>query len=208
MKINLLSVFFICSILIIGCGKTAEQTPEPENATPKTLAEPTSGGVLNSDTKFSRAYYEDDIIEKLFAEALEKNEQLKKLHDKIIAMPNIQSDSLVAFNQYQSNNEQYWEVTNQYLEQIQDTVLRAATRKNFELLEMTYKGKINKHITAKERLAKQVAELNDRLVLMKLLITQQMMLNYQNNELPNIKSMEDLIKDYDKLIQETKQFGK
>jgi hypothetical protein len=94
------------------------------------------------------------------------------------------------------------------LEQIQDTVLREATRKNFELLEMAYKGKINKHITTKERLAKQVAELNDRLILMKLLITQPMMLNYQNNELPNVKSMEDLVKDYDKLIQETKGFGK
>lgn len=207
MKINLLSVFFICSVLIIGCGETAkEETAEPENATPKTLAESTSEGVLNLDMKFSRAYYEDDIIEQLFEEALGKNEQLKKLHDKIIAMPNIQSDSLAAFYQYQSNNEAYWEATNQYLERIQDKVLREETRKAFKTLEMTHKGRISSHIAAKEKLEKRAAELKDRLILMKLLITQPMIQNYQNNELPNVKNMEDLIKDYDKLIEEMKKY--
>jgi hypothetical protein len=35
-----------------------------------------------------------------------------------------------------------------------------------------------------------------------------MMQNYQNNELPNLKHIEGLLKDYDQLINETKKYVK
>ncbi len=50
--------------------------------------------------------------------------------------------------------------------------------------------------------------LNDQLILMKLLITESMMKNYQINEKPNIKTLENIINEYDMLIKETEEYTK
>jgi hypothetical protein len=213
MKINILSVFFICSILIVSCGekknKSVSISENSASETPEILVNPESesGRKVDFFSSDSRGY-ESDIINKLYDEALEKNEALQSLHDRILMMPSIKSDTLSAFNQYESNNAKYWESVNAHLAQIQDTVLRATTRQVFEQLETSYNGKISGHLATKQRIKKRADELNDRLVLMKLFVTKVMMENYQNNELPKVKNMEALIKDYDKLIREMKEMTK
>ena len=149
-----------------------------------------------------------DNIQELYEEALEKNKELQTLHNRILNMSSIKGDSLAAFNRYKRNNEEYFKSVNEYLAQIQDTVLREATRQTFEQLEKSYSGKISGHLSAKEKLGQRANILNDRLILMKLFITQSMMQNYQNNELPNLKHIEGLLKDYDQLINESKKYVK
>jgi hypothetical protein len=211
MKINILSLFFISILLLTSCSKNEESTTSEslETVTPTILVNSKSESRRKVDffSSGSRSY-EVDIIHKLYEEALDKNKELQTLHNRILDMSSIKSDSLAAFNLYKRNNEEYFESVNKYLAQIQDTVLREATRQTFEQLEKSYSGKVNGHLSAKEKLGQRANILNDRLILIKLFITQSMMQNYQNNELPNLKLIEGLLKDYDQLINETKKYVK
>ena len=196
---------------MISCSKNEESTrlESLETATPAILINPKSEirGKVHFFSSGSRSY-EVDNIQELYEEALEKNKELQTLHNRILNMSSIKGDSLAAFNRYKRNNEEYFKSVNEYLAQIQDTVLREATRQTFEQLEKSYSAKISGHLSAKEKLGQRANILNDRLILMKLFITQSMMQNYQNNELPNLKHIEGLLKDYDQLINESKKYVK
>ncbi len=55
-------------------------------------------------------------------------------------------------------------------------------------------------------LDKRASLLSDQVILMKLILTQSMISNYQRNELPEIKPLESMIKNYDDLIEQTKEY--
>lgn len=210
MKINKIIIGFLCIALTASCNWQKTEPTEPENAetaTPEVLLEEEkpSRGIDVSYIKGSR--YDKDIVSQLYEEALEKDAALKALNDKIVGMPSVLNDSLRAFNNYVSQNSDYWEDTKNYINQIQDEALKASTAKAFEDLQKAFDNKIAAHESAKATIAKKSIALQDRFVVMKLMITQNMMNNYQNNEFPDIKSMEDLIKEYDKLIQEAEKMS-
>ncbi|MFK7946052.1 MAG: hypothetical protein AB8G11_00565 [Saprospiraceae bacterium] len=210
MKINKIIIAFLCIILTISCNWQKVESVEPENsetATPEVLLEEEkpSRSIDISYIKGSR--YDKDIVSQLYEEVLEKDAALKALNDKIVGMSSMQNDSLRAFNNYASQNSDYWEDTKNYINQIQDEALKASTAKAFEDLQKAFNNKIAVHESAKATIAKKSIALQDRFLVMKLMITQAMMNNYQKNELPDIQPMNDLIKEYDKLIQEAEQMS-
>lgn len=210
MKINTIIIVFFCTIITISCNQRVEPT-EPENietATPKVLLEEekTARNIISSVK--SRAYYEKDIINQLYEEALEKDAALKALNDKIVTMSSVKNDSLRAFNNYVVQNKKYWEDAKSHIEQIQDEALKASTTKVFEDLEKAFYNKITAHENAKSTIQQKTKILQDKFLVMKLMITHAMINNYQNNELPDINSIKGLIKEYDKLIKEAEAISK
>lgn len=195
---------------MISCNQRTEPT-EPENsetATPEVLLEEDKPSRSIDVSYIKGRRYEKDIVSELYEEALEKDAALKALNDKIVLMPGVQNDSLRAFSNYKSQNLDYWEDTKSYISQIEDETLKASTAKAFEELEKAFYNKIAAHENAKKTLNQKATALQDRFVVMKLMITQSMMNNYQNNEFPDIESMKGLIKEYDKLINEAEQMSK
>lgn len=191
-------------IIFTNCDKIEQTEGTPEEIltnTPEVLDE------NSSDYKWSSKRYDNDIISKLYAEALKKNKSLKSLDDRI---HKVNSDSLntltKSFTKYSNTNNNYWTKANQYIGYLNDSILKQETGATFKNLELNYRESIAKHENKLKEIRKQSATLNDRLVLMKLMVSQSMIKNYQVNEKPDIQELETLLKQYDTLIKKTDEF--
>ena len=205
MNTNPKTLFFsITIIFFISCNNKPinnKDTKENiENETPEVLDN------KNSDLSSISKRYDSDIISKLYNEAVEKNSNLEKLNNEIRKISYIKNDSLSNFYKFSQTNNNYWSNATKYINQIQDSILKESTLEFFKSLESQYLSSIadfdQKNSTIKER----DITLNDYQILMKLSITHPMIKNYQLNERPDIKVLEKIISDYDKLIKETKEY--
>ena len=205
MKIKTL-IIVIAVGFITSCNSQQDDATTPETietATPEILLEENTLSQSFSYLKSGR--YKADIISRLYSEALEKDSALRVLNEKIEMMSSIKEDSLQAFNNYKSVNEDYWKSAKSYIDQIQDETLKTITAKAFDDLEKVFYAKITNHEQVNLTIQQKSIALQDRLLVMKLLVTQPMILNFQNNEFPDIKTMESLIEAYDALIQEAEK---
>jgi len=96
----------------------------------------------------------------------------------------------------------------QHIGYLNDSILKQETAALFKNLELNYRESIAKHENKLKKIREQSTLLNDKLVLMKLMISQSMMKNYQVNEKPDIQELETLLKQYDALIKKTDEFTK
>lgn len=200
-------IIIITTILIFSSCEKKEQTERtPEEIltdTPEVLDE------NSSDYKWSSKRYNTDIISKLYTEALEKNNVLKSLDEDI---HNMNSDSLnvhtKSYIKFSNTNDNFWANANQHIGYLNDSILKQETAALFKNLELNYRESIAKHENKLKKIREQSTLLNDKLVLMKLMISQSMMKNYQVNEKPDIQELETLLKQYDALIKKTDEFTK
>jgi len=203
-KMKLYSIIILSVTLsVFSCdesGKSVNQ--QNQNQTPEVFNESELEQEISSVSK----RYWDDIVSKLYDEALENNAKLHKLDDDINEMHHITNDSLKLYRKYASTNSNYWSTANNYIEQLSDSLLRISSKEFFKQFEIAYSHKILKHKAVLDTINKRSVLLNDKLIIMKLLISASMMENYQSNELPDIETMRRLVSEYDKLIKETTEF--
>lgn len=203
MKIKTVCIALI-SATILSCSNKEKQNLSPEeiiSKTPEMLDRSQSG--IGSWSK----RYDSDIITKLYEEALEKNENLKLLNTKIKDIRESSIDSSFTFNKYTQANNRYWLTVNNYIENINDSILKQSTKTLFSTLESNYKTSISKHEEEFININKSRLMLEDQLILMKLITTQPMISNYQKNELPDIKSLKKINEEYNGLIEQTKLYS-
>jgi hypothetical protein len=150
--------------------------------------------------------YEADIIQKLYQEALDKNQELNALNNRIIEIDNLKNDSLELYYKYINQNRNYYNTVDNYINMLNDSALKDDVNAIFEKLENEYSQSISMHERSVELTNTRTKMLNDRLILMKLFVTVPMMSNYQKNELPDIKTIKFIAEKYDTLIDATKPF--
>ncbi|RKD92866.1 hypothetical protein [Mangrovibacterium diazotrophicum] len=152
--------------------------------------------------------YDSDIIQQLFDEAVETNESLKSLTSDLKKVREHKSDSLMAYEIYRRNNQDYWNTLARYSSQLSDSTLRQDLNKLIE----TLKAKQLKKTAQLDEVASQVdsatQKLNDLEILMKILVTQPMMSNYQRNELPNLKTVESVKEALESSIKQLEPYAK
>ena len=197
----------IFCLFALSCAKQ-------ENKEEVVLQNPTPE-VLNDSKKdinprsISRKYsYGPNIIDELYKEAKSKDPELRNLSKEIAEMSQLRVDSLAAFNKYSRTNKQYWRNVKLYVDQLNDSTLKNRVRATFLEMERNYDQKIAKHNTRLDSLGKKQQVLNDREILMKLIVTLSMMQNYQENELPDIQSINYLLSAYDTRIRKTEPYIK
>jgi len=202
-------VFLIIATITFSCndstkkGIKADAETEELNETPQSLEE-------NADFELGSLSkrYDADIISKLYEEAIEKDTQLKRLNSDINKMSVFKSDSLAEYLKFSQSNRHYWLRANSYVDQLQDTILKESTRELFQALELKYQTKMSAYEESLSLISEKTIVMKDQLIVLKLLITAPMMNNYQINEKPNIKTLENIIDQYDKLIKETQGYTK
>lgn len=198
----------IFSILLISCSqnKKIETTENIEDllGTPEAL----NDNKTNSSYSFSKRYHEN-IIDKLFHEALDKNKELKELN---IRINEILADSLQEktndYLAYRKNNVEYWNTAKSYVNNISDSIRKIEILKIINKLEKNYERKLINHENKMDSITSLQLHLSDQKILMKLFITQKMINNYQNNELPEIDKLESMIKDLKNIVKQTKEYSK
>ena len=89
---------------------------------------------------------------------------------------------------------------------LNDSILKESTTAVFDKLACDYEKRMIDYSNKIEILDQRTINLEDQLILMKLMVTQPMIENFEINEKPPIKILEDLIKNYDDLIKETQVY--
>ena len=204
MKIT--KILVLVSILLMGCSddKKKESDLDNINDTPEVLNE------SKSEVSFLRSKrYDKNILEELYGEALGKNEKLDKLNELI---EEITSDSLYdktsAYLKYTNINNRYWNTAKSYANKLNDSIKRIEVLAIIDKLETSYTKRIANHETKMDSIADLKRNLSDQLILMKLFVTEPMIYNYQSNELPDIEELKSIIKDYEKAIENSKEYTK
>ena len=189
-------------MLFFGCSDNSE-SESFENSTPETL--------INDEKEYridfaSKKRWEKDIISMLYKEALDKNPKLRDLDNRINQIEQIKIDSTESTLNYLEKNEDYWGIADHYIRGISDSLLREATIEAFKVLENSYLNKTDKFISKLSEIDKNEVVLRDQAILLKLIITESMIKNYQINEFPNIETLEKINNQIQELSNETKEF--
>lgn len=204
---NMTTQRFILLIFIVSMtfSCTNNQTNNTlEAQTPEVLQDNKSELDISRLGKYS--YRGQDIVKLLFDEAVNKDPQLNKLVNNIDRLREQNTDSLASFKQYMGNNEEYWTTLQNYITQISDTSLSKELSDFFKVKEINYNNSIAT-LTAKEtEIGNKEQKLQDMEIVMKLLVTSPMMMNYQKNELPDINTLKLIIADYEKVMKEVEPY--
>jgi hypothetical protein len=198
-------ILFLSLILFYNCSEKNNEKINLEdlNATPETLEQTDSKISYSSISK----KYEGNILEELYQEAIEKNEKLKILNERI---KEISSDSLQTktneFIKYRNVNNDYWNTAENYANNINDSIAKKSMIGIVEKLKEKYGKKVAEHETKMREIEVLKSKLNDQIILMKLFVTEPMISNYQINELPEKNKLESIIKDYNELMKKTEEY--
>lgn len=191
-------------LILVACKRESKtQTMQAQAAleTPEVLNENSSFDVAKSYPRYNK-----DIVQKLYQEALEKNEQLQQLDDQIAAIFEKSGDAVSEFHDYTNVSQEYWQTADRYINSISDTALRAKTAALFKSLAADYNASLKDHNEKIASITVRKASLQDQLYLLKLFVTQPMIKTFQENEKPDLDQLQQILKDYDSLINETKTF--
>uniref|UniRef100_UPI0025915872 hypothetical protein n=1 Tax=Carboxylicivirga marina TaxID=2800988 RepID=UPI0025915872 len=201
-----IQIALISLVIISGCiRRQTTESPnqtEPVNETPIALQETK---IIDEIGKYS-SRYNNNVIAKLYSEALENNTELKELDNQIKDIRRIETDSLFEYEDYARINNQYWSAVDNLLRQMKDSVLHDATKELVDDLKSNYNKSVSDFETQKKIIRNNRISLKDQHLLMQLFVTVPMIENFRRNEKPSVKSLEYVAKEYEKLILESKQY--
>ncbi len=147
-----------------------------------------------------------DIVDHLYQEALDKDANLKLLEKKIGNIDEDIADSLSNYNEYLNYNELYYTSAQNYIHQIGDSTKRAFIESYFTASNENFSNKISKFSNLPETTSALKRELKDQHVILKLIISEQLIKIYQENE-PDLAPIKAVNNELLELINECKEYS-
>lgn len=197
------------ALLLLGCSekKEIEEMPISEvTTTPDVLFQPDASSTSSSYSFSKRG--KEDVITQLFDEALQKDKELRGIWERVEKLPSQQRDSLAEYHKYSKINKEYWSDANRYISRLKDTVLRNKTSMLFKGLEESYSKLVESMTKEKTTLEILNRKLNDQKVILKLVVTHQMIKTYQKNEKPGLDKLKNMTEECMQLNKEIGVFIK
>jgi hypothetical protein len=201
-NITLLSTFIF--LTFISCNNNSGIESKPNQETPKALDNTESSYAIIS----KRGGYED-MVESLYSELSEKTPELSQLEDNIENLRKSKGDSTEKFNLYNQKNKVYFNSVNGHIEQIKDAVLRDKMKVLITNNLSNYNSKVSSHLDLLKAIDAKNVTLNDLYSVLKITRTLPLIKKYQEESLPNPKSLigfskrlDETLKNIDKLIKE------
>jgi hypothetical protein len=198
-SIIIISAFI--SFFFFTC-KQQEGKEEPKPDTPKALQEKNSSGYL------TKSRGEEDLVESLYSELVEKTPALKELEETIEKLDIQKQDSLKSFEKFNQKNTSYYSSAKQHLGQISDSLLRLKIKSIIDNSLNNYNSKIARHKSLVSILSSKDSNLTDLHIVLKLVKTIPLMEKYQVENTPSSKPIEEVIKDFDRAIQKANTLAK
>jgi hypothetical protein len=203
-KISQIGIYISIIFLVISCNSTGPtKVVQPENDAVPELFEKQESSVSSFSKYNSRG---DNLIENLFEEAREKDPHLDQLVKNIEEFDSYAYQQLIKMDQYSKNNEKYWKSVAYHISQIKDSVLQKQMQSSFNTLENQFQKQSQDIKHAQELLDQKTVAMKDQLVIMKLMVTQPMMYQYQKQEKPSVKVFDKVIYHLDSLVNQTKPY--
>jgi len=192
--------------LFVSCNNNK---PAPENKPaeiPKVLQDNSSEAELSYSLK--KRAPAGDLVEDLYNELLEKDAALSNLEHSIEKIKTDSKDSVIAFNDFDSKNNSYYDSYGRHLNEIKDSVLKNRVKQLLDNSLAKYKTHIAAHNNLIAAIAGKDITLDDLHVILKLNKTLAMIEQYQSGSLPALKPLVSIDKTYDKLLEKTEALGK
>ena len=151
---------------------------------------------------------EEDLVDGLYNEAANTNEDLKNFEAGIQQLQHSKSDSLSAFATFDDQNKKYYNSASKYADGISDSILRYNVKSLISLSLSKYDSSTNTHDSLLKTIYTKEATLKDLRNVLKIVYTLPLINKYQADNLPAaqpIKSFSlkqnDVIKLADTLIK-------
>lgn len=191
-----LLLILIIAFTFLSCNQTPrneEVTPE----TPKALQENSS----KEYSLLSKRGSNEDLVESLYSELVDKTPELKDLEKRIGYLNEARVDSVQDFNNFNQKNNSYYSAAEQRVSHITDSLLRDKMRSIITNSQSKYNAQIAKHNSLIEILNSKAIKLQDLHIILKLVKTLTLIEKYQKENIPNTKSIEKVINEFDKTMQ-------
>lgn len=186
---------------IVACASSGKTDTESENATPKVLLEENPMEIRSRI--YSRGY--ESIVERLYEEALEKHPDMRELLGMVERGNEESKRSTDTVEDFLNVNTQYWTSCERIIAQIQDSTLRSDMNSFVVQLQADHDGKMKRFRDKLSIIRENERLMQDYLLIHKLVVTYPMMANYQQNEKPNMASLNATVKVQKETIGELKK---
>jgi hypothetical protein len=198
-------IFLIASIAITSCSTNDNTNNQiTENQTPEVLQE------NRIEKRVSSSFYGSryDIVNELFNEAVKKDSDLSTLMENYNNLNDEKKDSTAEFLIFKSKNNSYWQSSEHLASSVSDSLIKIQLLDFLKTLKTSYLEDISDHDTLLIQIAKNSTKIEDQLIALKLITTYSMIMNYQNNELPDISSIENFISTQESILKTMKEKSK
>ncbi|MES2266227.1 MAG: hypothetical protein V4520_05685 [Bacteroidota bacterium] len=185
MRVTALLSLLVLLVSISACkqkGKAKDVTEKTE--LPESLDEP-KGDVLS----FKRYSSGGNLVDAIYFDLVKKTPNLERLEAQLEKFNVDKADSLAAFNNYAGKVESYYNSANQNLEHIEDTVLKERLKVLLAAERGRYKSKANKFETLIKDIDNENLVIKDYYETLKIVATLPVIVKYQNNNIPDIRSI-------------------
>jgi predicted house-cleaning noncanonical NTP pyrophosphatase (MazG superfamily) len=179
MKATLLSALFIFVLLAACKNNKGQENQQPE--IPKALEDK---GSFSSITKRE---YNNNVVEDLYNELVEKTPELKTLENQIDNLNNGRNDSAEIFNTYNGKNTLYYAEASQTVGLIKDSLIKEKIRELIANSNTKYSAKISEHAKLLAAIDTKLSTLEDLHTYLKVKRTFPIMEKYQSDNLPSTK---------------------
>ncbi len=194
MKRTILTAVFY--LLLFSCkqpGNDFQASP----GTPESLQEESK-----SEISFGKGRVNEDLVESLYAELLEKTPVLNELETAIENLQAQKQDSLYTFEKFDEKNKSYYNSTKGYIANIKDSLLRMKIKAIIDNSLDSYDLRIATNENLISTLGVKDKALGDLHLVLKLVKTLPMIEKYQAENKPSSKPIENVIRHFDKAIKQ------
>ncbi len=178
---------------LISCGDSPQDSSTYEAL--KTPSDETSSFQKSS----GRGY--GDLVEELYSEILSKDSELKKLEDNIDELHKNKNSSTKLFTEYNAKNNSYFSSAENHVSEIQDSLLKNKLKGLVNEQLTKYNSKIAEHKSLSKLIESQQLSISDLQHFLKVTRTLPLIDKYQEEHLPNTKSLKTYAKQQAKTIK-------
>ena len=192
-------LLFISTVLatILSCNNS-----RPQQETPKALEEKDKSYSL-----VSKRGYDEDILESLYGELVDKTPELKKLEEDIDIIYESKNDSLQAFTSFDARNDRYYHSAGIHAQRIKDSLLRQKMKTLIQASLANYTSLTAPHNNLLKSIESKQATLGDVHTALKIVRTLPVIAKYQKNSLPDTKPLEGFSQKLSKTISEAERLS-
>ena len=186
----------LCIIILTSCTSRKENQSQAEVNIPKALQ--------NNEERKLISYSKrgpEDLVEELYTERVRSTPALKTIEELIEKLNESKNDSLETFNDFKSKNQQYYGSAKNHLTSIKDSLLKKEIENVIERSTFAYSNKIAGFENLITVLNNKSASADDRRSALMILISLEIMKQYQEKNMPSSKPIESVITDYNSLIK-------